>query len=44
MYVILNIQKNYLPSLMNIKIRNTLAEITGALIAITFFRIYSEYF
>ena len=35
MYVILNIQKNYLPSLMNIKIRNTLAEITGALIAMT---------
>ena len=35
MYVILNIQKNYLPSLMNIKIRNTLAEIIGALIAMT---------
>ena len=35
MYVILYIQKNYLPSLMNIKIRNTLAEITGALIAMT---------
>ena len=35
MYGILYIQKNHLNLLMNIKIRNTLAEITGALIAMT---------
>ena len=35
MYDILYILKNYLPYPMNIKIRNTLAEITGALIAMT---------
>ena len=35
MYDILYILKNYLPYPVNIKIRNTLAEIAGALIAMT---------